>query len=170
MSAFERLARFSDRMFDSLRDKRAFTLTDDAATDGDFESLRGHKYAVVATFRRNGNVVPSPVWFGIDHRGHAYLKTRHDAGKVKRLRHDSRALIAPSNLRGKPTGGAVRGTGRVLPQAEWAHAEETLKAAYKTGRRISERVLGGPQDMVAYIEITPGRVAPAESATASVPT
>jgi PPOX class probable F420-dependent enzyme len=157
MSAFERLARFSDRMFDRLRDKRAFTLTDDDAIDGDFDSLRGHKYAVVVTFRRNGDAVPSPVWFGVDEMGNAYLKTRDDVGKVKRLRNDRRALIAPSNSRGKPTRPAIRGTGRVLPKQEWAHAEETLAAAYGTGRKISERVIGGPEDKGAYIEITPGR-------------
>jgi PPOX class probable F420-dependent enzyme len=157
MSASERLARFSDRMFDRLRDKRAFTLTDDNAIDGDFESLRGHRYAVVVTFRRDGDAVPSPVWFGVDETGKAYLKTRHDAGKVKRLRNDSRALIARSNMRGKPTEPAIRGTGRVLPKDEWAHAEETLADAYGTGRRISERVLGGPEELGGYIEITPGR-------------
>jgi PPOX class probable F420-dependent enzyme len=157
MTAFERLARFSDRMFDRLRDKRAFTLTDNNAIDGDFESLRGHKYAVVVTFRRSGDVVPSPVWFGVDEKGNAYVKTRHDAGKVKRLRNDSRALMALSNTRGKPTGPAIRGTGRVLPREEWPHAEEALAAAYGTGRKISERVLGGPEEMGAYIEITPGR-------------
>jgi len=157
MGAFERLTRFSDRMFDHLRDKRAFTLTDDNALDGDFESLRGHKHAVVVTFRRNGDVVPSPVWFGVDEKGIAYLKTRHDAAKVKRLRNDRRALIARSNVRGKPTGRVIKGTGRVLPKEEWGHAEETLAAAYGIGRKISERLLGGPEELAAYIEITPGR-------------
>jgi PPOX class probable F420-dependent enzyme len=144
-------------MFDRLRDKRAFILTDDNAIDGDLESLRGRKYAVLVTFRRDGNAVPSPVWIGVDDKGKAYLKTRHDAGKVKRLRNDSRALIALSNGRGKPTGPAVRGSGRVLPNEEWAHAEATLAAAYGTGRKISERVLAGPEGFGVYIEITPGR-------------
>ncbi|MDQ1373329.1 MAG: hypothetical protein QOJ09_667 [Actinomycetota bacterium] len=157
MRLLERLGRFSDRLFDGLRSKRAFTLTHDDAISGNFESLRHHKYAVVVTFRRNGDPVPSPVWFCVDARGRAYLKTRYDAGKVKRLRIDSRTLIAGSNVRGKPTGPALRGTGRVLPKEEWAHAEETLAAAYGAGRRISERVLGGPEEMGAYIEITPSR-------------
>jgi PPOX class probable F420-dependent enzyme len=157
MSALERWTRLSDRVFDRLRHKRAFTLTDDNAVDGDFESLRGHKYAVVVTFRRNGDPVPSPVWFGVDEEGIAYLKTRHNAGKVKRLRHDSRMLIVPSTMRGNPTGPAIRGTGRVLPEEEWTHAEETLAAAYRTGRSVIDGVLGGPEHMGAYIQITPGR-------------
>ena len=157
MSVFERFARLSDRMFDRMRDKRAFTLTDANAMDGDFESLRGQAYAVLVTFRRNGEAMPSPVWFGLDDAGNAYVKTRHDVGKVKRLRNDSRVLIAPSNARGKPTGRAVKGTGRVIPHSEWGHAEAVLEAAYGTTRKMSERVLGGPEELAAYIEIRPGR-------------
>lgn len=142
-------------MFDRLRDKGAFTLTEDDAIDGDLKPLRDHSYAVLVTFRRNGESVPSPVWFGVDANGRAYVQTRHDAGKVKRLRNDSRVLIAPSNNRGKPTAAAIRGRGRVLPTEEWAHAEATLAAAYGAGRRVYRRVLAGPEEFEAYIEITP---------------
>jgi hypothetical protein len=45
----------------------------------------------------------------------------------------------------------------VLPEAEWARAEAILTAAYGVGRKLSERVLGGPEELAAYIEITPGR-------------
>lgn len=157
MSLFERMARLGDRMFDRMRDERAFTLTDDVAIDADFASLRGCTYALLVTFRRSGEAVPSPVWIGVDEPGRAYVKTRHDAGKVKRLRNDTRTLLAPSNARGRPTGPAIRGTGRVLAEDEWAHAEATLAAAYRGGRRLSERVLGGPDELAAYIEVTPGR-------------
>jgi PPOX class probable F420-dependent enzyme len=157
MTALERFARFSDRLFDRLRDKRSFDLTEERAVDSGFESLRGQKYAVLVTYRRNGEAVPSPVWFGVDDEDHAYIKTRPDAGKMKRLRKDSRALLAPSTMRGKPTGPAIRGTGRVLPRTDWAHAEVTLAAAYGAGRRASERMLGGPEETSAYIEVTPGR-------------
>ena len=155
MSAFERVARLGDRMFDRLRDDRAFTVGAGDGIDADLTSLRGHTYAVVVTFRRNGDAVPSPVWFGLDDAGRVFVKTRRDAGKVKRLRNDARVLIAPSNARGRPTGPAIRGTGRLLPADEWPHAEATLAAAYGAGRRISERVLGGPDELAAYVEITP---------------
>lgn len=157
MSAFDRFARFGDRLFDRLRDGRAFGLTDSSATDGQFDSLRGHRYAVIVTFRRNGDAVPSPAWFAVDESGVAYVKTRHDAGKVKRIRNDSRVVIAPSNLRGKPTGQAIRARGRVLSTEEWAAAEANLAAAYGLGRRLSERLLAGPAELAAYMEITPGR-------------
>jgi PPOX class probable F420-dependent enzyme len=151
----ERFGELSDRVFDGVRSKRAFAVSYDTAIDGDFECLRGYKYAVLVTFRRNGEAVPSPVWYSIDERGRAYLKTRPDAGKVKRLRNDSRAVIAASDMRGRPLGSAIRSAGRVLPSEDCAYAEETLAAAYGAGRKISERVMGGREKRGTYIELTP---------------
>ncbi|HEX7168326.1 MAG TPA: PPOX class F420-dependent oxidoreductase [Acidimicrobiales bacterium] len=155
MTPFERMARLADRMFDRMRDERAFDVGEADAVVGDFESLRGRTYAVLVTFRRSGEAVPSPVWIGVDGSGKAYVKTRRDAGKVKRIRNDDRALVAPSNARGKATGPAVRARARVLPKEEWPHAEATLTSAYGAGRRISERLVGGPDDLAAYVELTP---------------
>ena len=151
------VGRLFDRVFDRMRSKRAFTLDESNAIDGDLSSLRGKSYAVLVTFRRNGEAMPSPVWFGIDDQGRVYVKTRADVGKVKRLRHDPRALLAPSTSRGKPTGPAIRATGRELPEDEWHHAEATIAAAYGRSRAMSERVLGGPEDQAAYLELMPRR-------------
>lgn len=161
MRPLRRLARFIDRAFDRLRHKQAFAIRNDNAVEGSLESLRGHTYAVLVTFRRNGEPVPSPVWFGVDDRGTAYVRTAADAGKVKRLRNDHRVLIGPSSIRGKPVGSVIRGIGRLLPREEWAHAEMTLTAAYGPIRRIYERVFGGPEDGAVYIEISPARIVPA---------
>lgn len=155
MSIVERMSRLSNRMYDRMRDRRAFELRDADAIGGSFDALRGHKYAVVVTFRRNGDAVPSPVWFGLDDAGRAYVHTPHDAGKVKRIRNEPRALIAPSTVRGKPTGPAIRGTARIVPKEEWPHAEAALAAAYGIGRKLYERALGGPADMGTYVEISP---------------
>ena len=155
MSMSERMSRLSNLVYDRMRDRRAFSLRTDNASDGTFDGLRGHKYAVVVTFRRNGDAVPSPVWFGLDQDGRAYVRTLHDAGKVKRIRNDARVLIAPSNVRGKPTGPAIRGTARIVPKDEWPHAEAALAEAYGLGRKLYERVFGGAKDMGTYVEIRP---------------
>ena len=151
------LARLADRAFDRMRSKRAFTVDESTAVDGDLSSLRGASYAVLVTYRRTGEAMPSPVWFGLDDEGRAYVKTRADVGKVKRIRNDPRALLAPSNSRGKPTGPAIRATARELPRDEWPHAEATIAAAYGRSRALSERVLGGSEDEAAYLELTPRR-------------
>jgi PPOX class probable F420-dependent enzyme len=150
----ERFSRLSNRVYDRMRDRRAFGLRDEDAIDGAFDELRGHKYAVLVTFRRNGDAVPSPVWFGLDKEGHAYFRTLHDAGQVKRIRNNPRALIAPSNVRGKPTGPAIRGTARIVPEEEWPHAEAVLAEAYGLGRKLYAGMFDRNEDMGIYVEIS----------------
>ena len=144
-----------NRIYDRMRHPDAFSINLGDATHGSFESLRRHSYAVVVTFRRSGVAVPSPVWFGLDDDGRAYVRTPRHAGKVKRIRNDPRVLLAPCTVRGRPKGPALVGTGRVLPKEEWPHAEAALAAAYGIGRRWYERALGGPEDAGTYLEIAP---------------
>ena len=153
MSAIERAARIADRLFDRARHRGAFELDEANAADGDLRSLEGHKYVLLVTFRRDGTAVPAPVWCAIDDGGRAFVKTAADVGKVRRVRNDSRVLLAPCTARGKPVGPAVRASARVLPPEEWAHAERTLAAAYGAGRRASEAMLGSA-GQPAYLEIT----------------
>ena len=49
----------------------------------------------------------------------------------------------------------MAGKARVLPKEEWPHAEAALAAAYGVSRKIYEGVLGGPEEMGTYIEISP---------------
>jgi len=156
LTALQRVTRLSDRLFDRLRHKRAFSVTDGTTVPGDLSSLRASKYAVLVTFRRSGAPVPSPVWFGLDDDGHAFVKTTSHAGKVQRLRRDGRAVIAASTRRGNPRGPAIQCTARVLAPEEWPRAEAALATAYGAGRKTFERMLGGA-DTPAYIEISAGR-------------
>lgn len=153
-TALRRLAWWADRAFDRGRHAAAFEVSEDSAVDGDLRSLRGHPYALLITFRRDGSAVPSPVWFAIDGDGRAFVKTAEDVGKVRRIRRDGRVLMAPATARGKPVGPALRGRARVLPPEEWPDAERTLAASYGLSRRLSERLLGGAAP-AAYLEITP---------------
>ena len=155
MSVAERVSRISNKVYDRMRHKAAFTIRAEDAVERDFEPLRGHKYATVVTFRKSGEAVPSPIWFGLDDAGRAYVHTLHDAGKVKRIRNNGKALIVASNTRGKPIGQVLAGTARVLPEAEWPHAEAALAAAYGAGRKIYQRTLGGAEGIGTYIEIAP---------------
>ena len=159
MNVKERVGRAMDRVYDRMRHPDAFKLCLDESVEGDFEALRGAKYGVVVTFRRNGEAVPSPVWFGVDDKGRAYIRTMQASGKVKRIHRDPRALLAPATFRGRPTGPALQGIARVLPKDEWSHAETTLAAAYGFGRKVYERMVGDPEGIAAYIEIEPSRSA-----------
>jgi uncharacterized protein len=147
------IGRAMDRLYDRMRHADAFTLTYEDAVAKPFDALRGNKYGVLVTFRRNGEAMPSPVWFAVDDTGRAFVRTMETSGKVKRIRNDARALLAPSSVRGKPTGPALRGVARVLSADEWPHAETTLAAAYGVGRRMYAGLAGDADGLSTYIEI-----------------
>ncbi|MFE3187743.1 PPOX class F420-dependent oxidoreductase [Nocardia sp. NPDC059240] len=156
MGILARVGSGMSRVYDRLRDREAFSIGESGATTGDFEGLRGYRHAVLVTFRRGGEAVPSPVWFGIDGEGAAYVFTERKSGKVKRIRNDSRALIAPCNARGRPLGPAVRATARVLDESEWPHAEQARNSIYRLVPRLYDRFFfGGVPEETVYLEITP---------------
>ena len=79
----------------------------------DAAGLDRHRYLSLATFRRDGGAVPTPVWFAeVD--GLLYVFTAGDAGKVKRLRHSSRARVAPCDIRGHVEGDWQDATARIV--------------------------------------------------------
>jgi uncharacterized protein len=108
------------------------------------------------TFKRSGEAVPTPVWFGLDDEGRLYVRTGRDVPKVRRIRNDPRVLVAPCSLRGKPLGDPVEGRGRVVEPSEQSHAEAALAGNYGLGRRLYEGVgdaVAGAE--AAYLEVVP---------------
>src|SRR4051812_3981991 len=83
MNAAQRFNRLMNRVYDRLRHQQAFTAAspwDDGST-APLSALGRHTYALLITFRRTGEPVPSPVWFA--HEGDAVVvRTFADAGKV----------------------------------------------------------------------------------------
>ena len=102
-----------------------------------FESLRGHKYCLLTTFRKSGEPVPTPVWFGLDD-GTVYLRTEAAVGKVKRIRNDQRVRLAPCTLRGKPLGPPAEGAARVLAPGDSEPAERAIASNYGPIRKLYE--------------------------------
>ena len=150
-----RLANLSNRVTDRVRHPRAWEISEASASEASFEQLRGHKYCLLVTFKRSGEAVPTPIWFGLGD-GSLYVRSEPDVGKVKRIRNDARVLVAPCNSRGKPLGPAVEGRARVLPPAEEAWAEEALSANYGLGRRLYERLGRVTGVELVYVEVVPG--------------
>jgi uncharacterized protein len=95
--------------------------------------IHGQKYISLATFRKSGIAVPTPVWFGEEH-GKLYVQTRSDSGKYKRIRNNSRVQIARCTMRGKITGPQFEATARILPPEEWPAAQKAIKAKYWLAR------------------------------------
>jgi hypothetical protein len=76
-------------------------------------ALDQHRYLSLATFRRNGVEVATPVWFAAA-ANRLYVFTAGDAGKVKRLRRSPRARVAPCNARGRVSGAWRDATARLV--------------------------------------------------------
>ena len=120
-----------------------------------FEHLRGHKYCLLVTYKRSGEAVPTPVWFGLGD-GRLYVRSEASVAKVKRIRNDPRVRVAPCTVRGKPLGSPAEGRARVLRQPDdEEEAEDALRANYGLGRRLYEGAGGALGVETVYLEITP---------------
>ena len=117
--------------------------------------LDRHRYMSLATFRRTGSKVATPVWFAAAD-GKLYVFTAGESGKVKRLRHSSRARIAPSDARGRVHGEWRDVSARIVtepPTIERAHA--ALRSKYGWQMLLADLLAGltGRTNRRAWIEI-----------------
>jgi uncharacterized protein len=122
------------------------------APEHGFESLRGHKYCLLTTFRKSGEPIPTPVWFGLAD-GKAYIGSDAAAAKVKRIRNNPRVHVAPCTLRGKPLGSAVEGRARILAPQEWERAEHAIAANTGLSRKLLVGVGNRVEVDVVRIEV-----------------
>jgi uncharacterized protein len=113
------------------------------------QNIQGQKYVSLTTFRKNGDPVRTPVWFG-EQNGKLYIMTRPDSGKCKRIRNNPAVQVAPCTLRGKITGPEFAGTARVLPEQDWTSARESVRRKYWLAR-IS--LLWSKQNVYLEIEL-----------------
>lgn len=146
-----------DRFYLWMRHRDAWrsAVADTTTREQDFSSLRGHQYCLLSTFRKNGEAVPTPVWFGLAD-GKVYIRTEAAVGKVKRIRSEPRVHIAPCTFRGRPVGPSTEGRARILTPDESAYAERAIAAKYGLQRRLYERTVSRmlyPE--LLYIEVAP---------------
>jgi hypothetical protein len=110
--------------------------------------IHDQRYISLATFRKNGAAVYTPVWFAED-GGKLYFMTATRLWKYKRIRNNPHVKIAPCSIRGKITGPEFRATARILPPEEFAKARQLINAKYWLAR---VPLLWRNTD--AYIELT----------------
>ena len=131
-------------------------LTGPTASLGNETSLLDrHRYVSLATFRRSGAEVKTPVWFAAA-EGRLYVFTAGDSGKVKRLRHASRARVAPSDARGQVLGAWRDAVARIVTEPEAiARAHAALRAKYGWQMWLTDLAsrLAGRIQRRAWIEI-----------------
>lgn len=88
-------------------------------TDTTLDTLRSHQFMSLATFRKNGASVATPVTYaeGPD-RDKLYVVTGLTTGKVKRLRNNTAVELAPCDQKGNLLGTPVPGRARILTPEE----------------------------------------------------
>ena len=150
------LSRIENRFYKALRHPAAHSVAL-ASPAGRLADLRRHNYCLIVTYKRSGDAVPTPVWFGIAD-GKLFVVTDVDSVKVKRIRANPRVRVAPCSLRGRPLGPPLEGEARVLSPAERQVGERAIAGHYGLARRIYERAFGANglrRARAAYIEVTP---------------
>jgi PPOX class probable F420-dependent enzyme len=123
--------------------------------DADIARLDRASYINLATFRRDGRAVETPVWFAA-RNGKLYVFSEAKAGKMKRLRNGAALRVAPCGVRGKLRGDWTLGSGRRVDDPETiAIAYDALLAKYGWLMRLTNFVsrLAGRIEGRAIIEI-----------------
>lgn len=146
----ERVTRIENRFLDWARSPAAAHVAE-AEPAGTLDDFRGRKYCVLVTYKKNGEAVPSPLWFGIGN-GRLYA---HTAGfKIRRIERNPQVRVAPCTFRGRPLGPPIAGTARLLSSGADGDAERWIQANYGRIRRLYYRLFD-QLDAGVYIEVTP---------------
>ena len=111
--------------------------------------------ALLTTFRRDGTPVGTPINPVVE-GDHIYFRTWNTTGKLKRIRNNPLVTLAPSTVRGRPTGPAIRARARVLEDAEARHTARLLGGKFPIihswliplGHRLSGK-------KTVHLELTP---------------
>ena len=77
--------------------------------NGKLEQFQNKEYIRLETFKKNGQAVPTPVWFVVDDEM-LYVRSYANSGKVKRMRSNSQVRVTPSDALGKAHGVTIEGT------------------------------------------------------------
>jgi len=115
----------------------------------------GERYVSLATYRRDGREVCTPVWLA-EADGRYYLFSEGRAGKVKRIRANGRARMAACNYRGAVKSDWLDGHGRVVNEPEIiARAYASLRKKYGWQMGIGDffSKLSGRYDKRMIIEL-----------------
>jgi len=100
------------------------------------KQLDDARYINLATFRRNGNEVRTPVWFARLDDGYVCYSGA-DAGKVKRIRANARVRLAACDMRGGLRGSWHDATAAlVIDPATCERAYGALRARYGWQMRL----------------------------------
>lgn len=99
------------------------------------ESVKNAKTILLTTYKRDGTAVATPVSVAFD-GDRAFFRSYDKAWKTRRLRHNPRVRIAPSTLRGEPTGPAIQARATLLEGEQARIAARALARRHRVLQAI----------------------------------
>jgi PPOX class probable F420-dependent enzyme len=81
------------------------------------------------------------MWFAHE-QGKLYMVTSRRSGKIKRIRHTGRVLLAPCDLMGNVLGQQIEAIAHELPDAQHAHADALLARKYGAAYEVDSSGAG----------------------------
>jgi PPOX class probable F420-dependent enzyme len=118
------------------------------------------KYVSLATYRRNGAEVKTPVWIA-EVAGLYYVFSAGSAGKVKRINSTARVRLAACDIRGNVRGAWIEARARIVSDpALIIEVRRALQRKYGLPMRLMDALgaITGHLRRRAYIEIEVGEV------------
>jgi hypothetical protein len=113
------------------------------------------KYVSLATYRRNGVEVKTPVWIA-KLTGRYYVFSAGDAGKIKRIRAAPQVRLAACDVRGNVRSAWMEARARIISEpALIVEVRKALREKYGLMMRLTDFMasLTGRIHRRAYIEI-----------------
>lgn len=109
-------------------------------------SLKDAKTILLTTYKRDGTAVDTPVSLAFD-GDRAFFRSFDKAWKTRRLARDPRVQAAPSTIRGKPTGPAIRASAILL---EGEQARVAARALARRHRVLQAVVVPAAHRLMRY--------------------
>jgi len=88
------------------------------------------RYVLLITYRRDGAPIGTPVHNAVD-GDRAFVRTWDTTWKLKRIRNNPEVEVAPSTMRGKPTGSAIHARARILEGDESTYASRAIARKHR---------------------------------------
>ncbi|GAC1367999.1 MAG: PPOX class F420-dependent oxidoreductase [Ktedonobacteraceae bacterium] len=122
-----------------------------------FAYLASEQYISLTTFRKSGAAIATPVWFAFDPDDDKklYIVTEENTGKVKRLRNNSRVMLAPCDRAGKVHGAEIEARGGIVPEADRMRANAILAKRFGFLYRAIAFFSSLRRSTRTWLEITP---------------
>ena len=113
------------------------------------DSLNSQKYISLETYRKNKDMVRTPVWFVISD-GLIFVVTRDQTGKIKRLRHTQKVRIAQCTIKGKITGEWSNGIATILDEEKTKQVVKLRDKKYGFMAKIAKFLSKSKGELIAF--------------------